>query len=164
MAAGNSSEVIKIRPAHFADADRIAELFYDSVHGIDPDIYSLAQQDAWAPSPVDYDYWRKAIPLHETFVACIGSRIVGFIGLGPGGYIDWLYTETDSQGRGVAASLYRHLELLAESRRIPQLSVSASDVAKPFFERRGFRALTANEVVRHGETLQNWQMEKVLGS
>ncbi|SEG29094.1 GNAT family N-acetyltransferase [Marinobacterium lutimaris] len=160
MAQGKGD--IRVRPAHFADADRIADIFFDSVHGIDPDIYSRAEQLAWAPAPVDYDYWRRAIPLHETFVACIDRRVVGFIGLEPEGYIDWLYTQNYHQGQGVASALYGHLENLARERGLALLSVSASDVARPFFERRGFRVLSANQVERQGVSLRNWQMQKPL--
>lgn len=153
---------IRVRPAHFADADRIADIFFDSVHSIDSSIYSEAEQQAWAPAPVDYEYWRRAVPLHETFVACIDGQVVGFIGLEPEGYIDWLYTEKCCQGQGVAGVLYSHLERLARDRGLLGLSVSASDVARAFFERRGFRVLTANRVKRRGITLRNWRMQKQL--
>lgn len=35
-------------------AAEIADLFHRAVHAVDPNIYTRAQQEVWAPTPPDY--------------------------------------------------------------------------------------------------------------
>ena len=44
----------------------------------------------------------------------------------------------------------------------PRITTHASRTARPFFERRGYRVLRAQTVVRHGVALENFVMEKWL--
>lgn len=153
---------IQIRPYKPLDAWRVTEIFYNSVHAIDDRFYSLQEINAWAQLPVDYLGWRKRLDAHRVDVAEIDGEVVGFAAMEPDGYIDWIYTHSDFQRRGVAGGLYTCLEQRARAEGVSRLTVHASHVARPFFERQGFVVLAQNEVERNGVRLTNWLMEKTL--
>ncbi|MBV1790182.1 GNAT family N-acetyltransferase [Marinobacterium sp. D7] len=153
---------IKIRPYKPLDAWRVTDIFYNSVHAIDERFYSLQEINAWAQLPVDYLGWRQRLDAHCVHVAEIDGEVVGFAAMEPDGYIDWIYTHSDFQRRGVAAALYTFLERQSLDRGLTCLTVHASHVAKPFFEQRGFVSLRENRVERNGVVLSNWVMEKAL--
>jgi len=140
----------------------IADLFHQSVHAIDPALYTPEQQEAWAPTPPDYARWSERLALKRPSLAIVEGRLAGFIELDADGHIDCLYTHPAFQGMGVASALYAYLETEARSRQLSRLYVEASRVARPFFERRGFNLIRANEVQRGGTKLTNYRMEKTL--
>jgi len=143
-------------------AKEIADLFYQSVHAIDPSVYTPKQKEAWAPTPVDYERWFERLSTKKPFVAIIENHVAGFIELDADGHIDCTYTHPDFQGIGVASSLYEYLLSEAKEEGIKRLYVEASLIAKPFFEHRGFSVVKKNEVQRNGASLINFSMEKYL--
>ena len=143
-------------------AREIADLFHQSVHAIDPSVYSPELKEAWAPTPVNYERWSERLNEKKPFIAVIENRVAGFIELDAGGHIDCTYTHPDFQGKGIASSLYEHLLEEAKSINIKRLYVEASLIAKPFFEHRGFSVVKKNEVQRNGASLVNFTMEKQL--
>lgn len=145
-------------------AKEIADLFHQSVHAIDPSVYTPEQKEAWAPTPPNYEYWSKHLNAKRPFIAIIDEKVVGFMELDADGHIDCTYTHPDFQGKGVASALYEHLLLEVRRRDIKHLYVEASLIAKPFFEHRGFSVVKKNEVQRNGVTLVNVSMKKDLGS
>jgi putative acetyltransferase len=153
---------VKIQTYSADKAREIADLFHQSVHAIDPSLYSSVQKEAWAPTPVDYEYWAERLNVKKPFIAIIEDRVAGFIELDADGHIDCSYTHPDFQGRGVASSLYERLFDEARAKNLKCLYVEASLAAKSFFEHRGFTTVKKNEVQRNGVTLVNFSMEKYL--
>ena len=147
-----------IRDYQIEDADEIADLFHDSVHGIVSPTLSAAQLEAWAPTPPDYAAWRTRLSVKRPYLACLDGKILGFIELEADGHIDCFYTHTDFQRQGVGAALYAHLIGRAEEREIVDLHVEASEIARPFFEREGFVLGRQNRIERGGEVLTNYSM------
>ncbi|SEA84104.1 Acetyltransferase, GNAT family [Desulfuromusa kysingii] len=143
-------------------AKEIADLFHQSVHAIDPSVYSPELKEAWAPTPVNYERWSERLNEKKPFLAVIESRVAGFIELDADGHIDCTYTHPDFQGKGVASTLFEYLLEEAKSRNIKRLYVEASLIAKPFFEHRGFSVVKKNEVQRNGSSLVNFSMEMYL--
>lgn len=143
-------------------AVEIADLFHKSVHAIDPSVYTPEQQEAWAPTPPNYEGWSKRLNEKRPFMAIIDDRVVGFMELDADGHIDCTYTHPDFQGIGVASALYEHLLAEARARNIERLYVEASFIAEPFFKHRGFSLVKKNEVQLNGITLENLIMEKYL--
>ena len=45
---------------------------------------------------------------------------------------------------------------------VDRVTVHASETARPFFERRGYRVLRPQQVERRGQVLTNYVMEKEL--
>ncbi|EDM68501.1 Thioredoxin related protein [Moritella sp. PE36] len=137
----------------------ITDLFYQSVHAIDPTVYTPEQKEAWAPTPPDYATWSKRLKVKRPLVAIIDGQVAGFIELDADGHIDCTYTHPSFQGMGVASALYEHLLAEARIRDIQRLYVEASLIAKPFFEHRGFTTVKQNTLQRNGVTLVNFTME-----
>lgn len=154
--------VIEIQDYAADKARQIAELFHQSVHAIDPSLYTPEQQEAWAPTPIDYELWFARLSEKNPFIALIESTVAGFIELDADGHIDCTYTHPHFQGRGVASVLYEHLLAQAKDRNLRRLYVEASLIAKPFFEHRGFSVVKRHEVQRNGIALVNFLMERSL--
>lgn len=153
---------ITIHPFETLFTTEIVNLHHACVHAIDPSIYSLEQQEAWAHTPPNYPYWEKRLALKKPFVAMVEAKIVGFIELEENGHIDCAYTHPAYQKRGVMSELYAYAQNLAQQKGIKRLFLEASIVAKPFFEKRGFVALTRNEIKRNAQMIVNFSMEKIL--
>ena len=143
-------------------AVQLANIFHQAVHAVDSTCYTQEQKEAWAPSPPDYLAWSKRLKNKNAFMAMIDNTVVGFIELDPDGHIDCMYTLPQYQNHGVASRLYEYIEALAIAMNIKRLYVEASILALPFFEKRGFILLHKNEIRRHGTTLVNYSMEKLI--
>ena len=144
----------KYRPA---DCRQMAVLFYGTVHAVCQKDYSPAQLDAWADGNVDIEKWNASYLSHNTLVAEENGVVVGFADMDDTGYLDRLYVHKDYQRRGIARALCDLLESTVPG----TVTVHASITAKPFFEKRGYRVITAQQVVRHGISLTNFVMELV---
>lgn len=141
-----------------ADCAQIVRVFYEAVH--QNRNYTRAQRAAWAPCVPDEALWHVSLSTHYTVVAEADGRVIGFGDLAADGYLDRLFVLPAWQRRGAAGALCDALERHAAGRRI---TVHASLTARPFFERRGYRVLRAQEVERRGVRLTNFVMEKPEG-
>lgn len=149
---------VTLRPYRPEDCPALAALFYETVHTVNAAHYTPAQLNAWAPAcGPDLAAWDKSFRAHRTLVAELDGRLAGFGDLDPAaGYLDRLYVHKDLQGRGVATALCNALEEAAAGPVVTHASVTA----RPFFARRGYRVLRAQQVERRGVTLANYVMEK----
>lgn len=141
------------------DLPALLRLFYDTVHTVCAADYTPAQLDAWAPKTPDAAGWEASLRGRTALAAEENGAILGFGSIGPDGYLDLLYVHKDCQRRGVAAVLCDFLETLYPVERV---TVHASETARPFFEKRGYRLLRPQRVERRGQTLTNYVMEKEL--
>lgn len=136
----------------------IASLFTQAVHEIDDAIYDKAQKNAWAPQPIDYIKWQERLAETKPFIMLINNQVAGFIELEADGHIDCTYVSPQFQGRGVATLLFQHILLMAKQAELKELTVEASKVAKPFFEKMGFVSIKKNKIKRSGVILVNYSM------
>lgn len=150
---------MKIRPYRPADCTPLMNLFYNSVHTVWATDYSPAQLDAWAPKAADRTDWDAKFRTGTTLVAEKAGAVWGFGTIRKDGYLDLLYVDWNHLGRGVASILRDFLEGLYPAERV---TVHASETAKPFFESRGYRALTRQQAEHRGQVLTNYLMEKEL--
>lgn len=148
-----------IREYRSSDLQEIVELFYDTVHTVNAGDYTPEQLNAWADGSPDLTEWGRTLSAHTAFVAVEGGIIVGFGDIDASGYLDRLYVHRDFQRRGAASALCDALEGAIKAERIV---THASITARPFFERRGYRVIQAQRVVRHGVSMTNYRMEKQL--
>lgn len=101
------------------------------------------------------------------------ALIIGFGDMDDTGYLDRLYVHKDYQGRGVATAICDRLEedfCLSCGRLLPNSAVQkrkndtftthASITARPFFEKRGYTVVKAQQVVRKGISIRNYIMRK----
>lgn len=150
-----------VRPYDPADAPRLCEIFYRSVHEVASARYDAAQCRAWAPEIPDVERWRERLATFFTFVAAddTGSA-VGWIAMDDTGYVDMLFCLPEATRRGVAAALYGAVEAIARERRLPKLTAHASLLAQPFFMRQGWRIDEHETVVRDGVEIPRAAMSK----
>ncbi len=144
----------KYRPS---DCEKIAELFYQTVHSVNQKDYTPEQLDAWATGQVDLVQWNRTLSDHYTVVAEEDGAILGFGDIAEDGYLDRLYVHKDHQGQGIATTLCDRLERSVGAQSI---ATYASITARPFFEKRGYQTVKPNQVERNGVRLTNYLMEK----
>jgi len=153
-----------LRPMLPADVPLLAEIFRASIEELTAEDYSQAQQEAWASAADDEEEFAEKLAGELTLVATLDGSVVGFAALADNNRIDMLYVHPAAAGQGAAALLIDALEKLAAGRGTKELSVDASDAARGFFEKRGFRAETRNTVALGGEWLANTTMKKTLAA
>lgn len=145
-----------IRKYESTDCKELAELFYNTVHTINAKDYTNAQLDAWASGQVDLEKWDQSFQEHFTVVAVENGIIVGFGDIDTTGYLDRLYIHKNNQRKGIATAICDQLESKVQGKIVTHASVTA----KPFFEKRGYKVLKEQQVVRKEIFLKNYVMEK----
>jgi len=151
---------LRVRPYASLDLDALIALFQSSVRIVARHDYTLEQVFSWAPQAIDRERWALRLAASSTWVAAFGERPAGFISLEPEGHLDMIYVDPNFQGRGVASGLLHRLETSAEACGLARLFTEASITARPFFEHRGFRVVEAQTVIRRGQRLTNYRMER----
>jgi putative acetyltransferase len=152
-----------VRPVRAGEAPVLAEVYHAAVHEGAASAYSAEQRAAWSPAAPSGDGWAARIAGADTLVAERDGRVLGFMAWEPAkGWIDLAFVRPEAMGTGVAAALYAVIEGRARAVRIARLSVDASELARPFFARQGWRVVAREEVVRGGVTLHRYRMEKDL--
>ncbi len=145
------------------EEDLLGAVFFRSVHHGAARAYSEAQRDAWAPQAPSGAGWVARLAGQSVVVAECDGRVRGFMSVDLDmGHLDFAFVERDVQGQGVSDVLYAVIENRARASGLTRLTSDASLLARPFFERMGWRVLAAQSVERRGVTLQNWRMEKRL--
>lgn len=145
-----------IREYQPADCKALAALFYNTVHTINAKDYTKEQLNAWAPKQMNLEAWNQSLREHYSVVA-IDESIVGFGDIDKTGYLDRLYVHAAHQGKGIATAICNELEQAAAAAII---TTHASITARPFFERRGYKAVKEQQVIRNSIVLTNYLMEK----
>lgn len=78
------------------------------------------------------------------------------------GHIDHLFCRPDQAGTGVSSLLYNEIEKIWRSQGLARLFVEASEPAKRFFLRQGFRVDQRRDFEVRGVAIHNYGMEKIL--
>ena len=150
---------IHLRKYKTSDCERLAELFYHTIHRVNAKDYTEEQLDAWANGVVDLEKWDESFLMHHTIVAIKNDEIVGFGDIDDSGYLDRLFVHQDHQEEGIASMICDELE---HSVREMKVTTHSSITAKPFFEQRGYRVIREQVVIRNGVSLTNYVMEKLV--
>lgn len=144
-----------IREYISSDCERLAELFFQTVHTVNAKDYTKEQLNVWATGNVDLSVWNNSFLEHYTLVALENNVIVGFGDIDNTGYLDRLFVHKDYQSQGIATALCDRLEA-----GFDRVTTHASITAKQFFMNRGYRLIKEQQVVRNGISLANYVMEK----
>lgn len=153
---------MKIRLFEKKDAEKIAQLFYETVREINIRDYSKAQVQAWAPDNIHFRDWENRCSDRFTYVADDQGVIAGFGELEPNGHIDCFYCHKNYQRCGVGTQIYQAIEIKALELGLKHLRTEASITAKVFFQRMGFSVVKEQEVSCRGEVFINYLMQKTL--
>lgn len=144
-----------IRVYQPSDCERLAELFYKTVHTVNATDYTKEQLDAWATGTVDLKEWNQSFEDHYSLVALDDEIIVGFGDIDKSGYLDRLFVHPDYQGRGIATAICNQLEQNVQGNVVTHSSITA----RPFFAKRGYKLVKEQQVERQGILLTNFVME-----
>jgi putative acetyltransferase len=152
---------LQIRWACRDDFDVLGEVMFDAVRtGESP--YGEAQRAAWVPAPRSGAEWNARLAGQDVILGDAGTRILGFMSLADGGYIDFAFIRPSARRTGLFRTLFDSIAERARSRAVERLWVHASLMAEPAFAAMGFR-VTCRETVRMGgECLDRCEMEKML--
>lgn len=145
-----------IREYQSSDCDKMAELFYNTVHTINAKDYSKEQLDVWATGQIDLKNWDQSFQEHYSVVAVNDGIIVGFGDIDRKGYLDRLFVHTDYQRKGIASDICNCLEQAVQGNIVTHASITA----RPFFERRGYKVVKEQQVERQGIFLTNYVLIK----
>lgn len=140
-----------------SDCEELAQLFYDTVHTVNANDYTIEQLNVWADGNVNLTQWNQSLSGHFSLVAVENGIIVGFGDIDKTGYLDRLYVHKDYQRQGIAAALCGRLE---QRFVVEQITTHASITAKPFFAHRGYDVIREQQVMRGGILLTNYVMKK----
>lgn len=149
---------MEIRKYREEDQAEILSLFYETVHTVNAKDYNEKQLDAWAPQDNDYEHLNAALRNNLTLLAIEDGKITGFADIDENGYLDHLFVHKDYQRRGIASALCSRIE-----EGFKRIETHASITARPFFEKRGYVVVKAQDVKIRGEILRNYVMEKKFG-
>lgn len=155
---------VRLRPGRPGDAQDLAGVFFASVREAALADYSIEQVQAWAPERPDDSWFADRMNDGRLLLVAVDAddHVVAYADLEDDGHIDHLYCLPTFVGRGVGSALYDAIETEARARGIGRLFVEASEGARRLFQRKGFRVVRRNELVRHGVALHNFDMDKPL--
>lgn len=145
-----------IRKYQPTDCRELTELFYNTVHIVNAQDYTEEQLDVWATGQIDLEQWNQSLQRHYSIVAIDDKITVGFGDIDETGYLDRLYVHADYQGKGIATKICSQLEQAVQGNVVTHASITA----RPFFEKRGYRAVKKQQIERQGIFLTNYVMVK----
>ena len=154
---------VSLRPYLPADAKRCAEIYRASIEELAADDYDEAQRQAWAARADDEAGFGKILGETLTLIAFVGGAAAGFASLKGADFIQMLFVDPEYARKGAGTELVEALTRLARARGATTLTVEASEVAKPLFDKLGFVAQSRNLKHIGGEWLANTTMSKALG-
>jgi putative acetyltransferase len=149
-----------IRKGQLQDLTELQLLFVETIKNVCKTDYNSEQLEVWTYGVKNKELWNEIMINQLVLVAQIENKIVGFISLDKGNYIDLLYVHKDYQGQGIARKLYTNIENIAIQQGQTELKSDVSKTAKLFFEKAGFELINEQIVMRQGVELANFKMTK----
>ena len=143
------------------DAEGLGKVFYRAVRDGASPHYTEEQRMAWMPVAPEGEAWRERLADTDTVVAEREGELVGFMNL-DGTYLDLAFVLPEVKGQGVSDALYAVLLARALVKGHQCLTVDASEGAKSFFLRMGWRLIARQKIEKQGVMLHNYRMEKSL--
>jgi putative acetyltransferase len=155
-----------IRRYERRDAADVADVFYRSAREVALSDYTPEQVHAWVPARWDAEREHQRSGDGRLVLIAEGEsgRAIAFIDLEPDGHIDRLYCAPEAAGRGIASRLYDAAESAAREQGIGVLYTEASELARRFFERKGFAVLERQDKILRGVPIHNYRMAKTLNA
>lgn len=153
-----------IRPYRADDAAALAEIFRRAVSITGARFYPPEEIAAWLFDPPDAEsiHARNSDGRIARVAVNGEDRPVAWIDLEASGHIDMMFCDPDCTGKGIASRLYREIERLARHQGISNLTVEASEGARPVFAHWGFAMLHRRDFEIGGRPIHNYAMAKGL--
>ncbi|GAA3732991.1 putative acetyltransferase [Sphingorhabdus rigui] len=143
------------------DTAELADVMFDAVRN-GPSKYTDAQRAAWVPERRRGVEWEARLAAKDIAIGRDGDRIIGFMSIEGGGYIDFAFIRPEAQGSGLFRRLFELVEARARAANEARLWVHASLMAQPAFAAVGF-SVVEHQIVQIGDQqFQRAMMEKPL--
>jgi putative acetyltransferase len=143
------------------DAAELADVMFDAVRN-GPSKYTQAQRAAWVPERRRGAEWETRLAAKDIAIGRDATRIIGFMTIEDGGYIDFAFIRPEAQGSGLFRRLFDLVEARARVAHEPRLWVHASLMAQPAFAAVGF-SVVEHQIVQIGDQdFKRAMMEKPL--
>ena len=153
---------LSIRDYRDGDAPILSNLYRRSVEGLGARAYSPEQIAVWAGLAPSADRLTTLMADgRRRRVAELGGEIAGFADIEADGHVHFLYADPQT-GRGVGSALLRDAEAIARTTGATRLHAEASEVARPVFEKAGYRVVERRDFEVDGVAIHNWAVEKAL--
>lgn len=155
---------VTIRTYEPRDAAGVADVFFRSAREVARSDYTAEQVRAWVPERWDAETEHRRSGDGRLVLVAVGEpgRVVAFIDLEADGHIDRLFCAPEAAGQGIASRLYDGVEAAAREQGLERLFTEASELARRFFERKGFTVLARQDMILRGVPIHNYRMAKTL--
>ncbi len=154
----------RIRPFRNEDADALAKLAVRAIEIIGPCAYSAEQVAAWRARHGDAERYLESAEAGQLILVCVddADRPCAYALLERDGHLDHLYCDPDHTRKGLAETLLAEAEIAARKSGAARLYTEASELARPAFERAGYRVSQRRDFEIDGVAIHNFAMEKAL--
>jgi len=155
----------RIRPFRDEDADILAEVIHTAIAVIGPRAYSPAQVRAWAARHPGPERFLERNARSDAIIVAARSddRAVAYVIVESDGHVDHLYCDPAHTRRGLAEHLLAQVDTLAQDAGTTRFYTEASELARPAFERAGYRVTQRRDFSIDGVAIHNFAMEKAPG-
>ena len=147
--------IANIRPYTAQDRAACQAVFYHAVRVGTAARYTQAQREAWAPSPTPPATPDRLLT-QWCFVAADTEGLTGFMSMTNTGHLDMAFVLPRVMGTGVAGALYQ--ALMPQAAGLQRLTTHASHLARPFFTRRGWQVVEAQDHPHNGQIFERFAM------
>ena len=133
---------LKIRELDKEDIESVVNIWYeasDIAHNFIPERYWKDNKDLMVS---------KYIPMSETYLACEGNNILGFIAV-IDDYLAALFVKPELQGKGIGSLLLNHIKTLREKLQLKVYVKNKNSVE--FYKAKGFSVLSESTDENTGE-------------
>ncbi|MBW0168271.1 MAG: GNAT family N-acetyltransferase [Vulcanococcus sp.] len=151
----------QVRRLNSNDHDALVEIYRQAVLGSTAQLYSEAQQWAWAEQS---NTLRSLLPEGEGWVISNQrDEPIAFSLRYPADRLALLYCYPGAQRQGCGRRLINAIEQAATADAVTALRTEASLISKPLFERLGWQVSWREELRIGGVPFQRFRMHKQLG-
>lgn len=147
---------MQIRAYRAEDSAQVVLMVKESILQVAIKAYTLQQVKVWAEN-ITLPKWDAVVVGTTALVACEKGIIVGFGNMQSNGYLNMLFVHKDFQHQGVASALVSELE---QETQCLGYTVYASILAKPLFEKLGYKVWQENTAQIEEQKFLNYFMQK----
>ena len=131
------------------DHAELADVMFDAVRN-GPSKYTQAQRAAWVPVRRSGAEWESRLTAKDIAIGRDGIRILGFMSIEDGGYIDFAFIRPEAQGSGLFRRLFELVQERARAADEPRHWMHASLMAQSAFAAVGF-SVVEHQIVQIGD-------------
>ena len=159
---------VTLRPLREDDAAAVSALTLAAIRVTGPHGYTPEQIAAWAARHPGPEHFIARAAKGDIIRLAVGAddRPLAYCLLEADGHLDMLYCHPDHGGQGLARMLLAEADLVARAMDLTRLFTEASELARPVFERAGYRLVARRDFTIPFEgrevAIHNYAMEKQL--